>query len=155
MPMNFNDVLNTKVDSIERPPLIPIGTYRAVVKKIPSLETSNDGKFDFVDFSLQLVEAQDDVDQDDLKFFGGLNNTYTRHRFLFNKEDDTAFKRTLFNLKRFLIDHLQIESDPEKDLKESLNASVNMPCMVFMKWRADKNDPEIQYSEIGKTAPVS
>jgi len=154
MAMNFNDVLSAKVAEIERPPLIPIGTYRGVVKKIPSLETSNDGKFDFVDFSIQLVAAEDDVDQDDLKAFGGLNNTYARHRFLFNKEDDTAFKRTLFNLKRFLIDHLQVEADPEKDLKEALNASVNMNCLVFMKWRADKNDPEVQYSEIGKTAPA-
>jgi hypothetical protein len=156
MAMNFADALNTKVGEIERPPLIPSGTYRAVVKKVPVIDTIADGKWDVLDFTLQLVEAQEDVDQQDLASFGGLSNaTMTRHRFMFNKEDDAAFKRTLFNLKRFLAEHLGVEAGDNTPLKESLNASVNTQCLVFMKWRADKNDPEVQYSEVGRTAPVA
>ena len=153
--MNFNDVLKTKVADIERPPLLPVGTYKAVVKKIPSMETSGDGKWDFLDFQLGLIAAEEDVDADALKEYGGLSAaTIVRQRFMFNKEDDAAFKRTLFNVKRFLYDHLQIAGDDNSNLMEVLNQSVNSQCLVFMKWRADKNDAEIQYSEIGKTAPI-
>jgi hypothetical protein len=155
MAMNFADELNRKASDIERPPLIPPGTYRAIVTKIPSIETISEGKWDVCDFSMRLVEAQDDVDQDELKAFGGLTaSTYARRRFMFNKEDEAAFKRSLFDLKRFLLDHLQVSGDDDTSLKELLNQSINMQCLVFMGWRVDKRDGETQYSEITRTTPV-
>jgi hypothetical protein len=73
---------------------------------------------------------------------------------MFNKSDKAAFDRTLFDLKRFLLDHLRVEGDDSTSIKELLDASVNHQCTCFIKWRPDKNDPEIQYVEIGKTAPA-
>lgn len=156
MAMNFNDVLKTKASEIERPPLTPVGTYTVVVKKVPSIETSQDGKWDFLSFNLGLLTAGDDVDVDDLKKFGGLNaGTVMSRRFIFDKEDDTKFKRTLYDVKRFLFEHLMVEGNDDTPLQEALNNSVGSQCLAFVKWRADKNDPEIQYSEIAKTAPLS
>lgn len=153
MPMNFAEVLNNKVADIERPPLIPVGTYEAIVSKIPNIETSQDGKWDFVIFPVKLVAPQDDVDQDALKEFGGVTAAFTSRRFMFNKEDDAAFKRAEYDLRRFL-EHLGLDIEGGMDLKEALNASVNQRFLAFMRWRADKNDPETQYSEIGRTAPI-
>jgi hypothetical protein len=153
--VNFADALNTKASSIERPPLIPVGTYVAVVSKVPSIETIGDGKWDVLDFQMRLQAPQDDVDMDDLAAYGGLNpSSVLRQRFMFAKEDEAAFKRTLFNLKRFLQEHLKIDSDENTPLKELIDMSVNHQCLAYVKWRADKNDPELFYNEIAKTAPI-
>lgn len=156
--MNFNDVLNTKAGDVERPHNIPIGTYRFKVKKVPGTETlsSDKGSWDTLDFQLQLVEAEDDVDQDDLSKAGGLTGLAgtMRLRFMFDKGDEVKFKRTLYNLKRFLFDHLKIEGDDSTPLKEAINNSVGVEGKLFVKWRADPNDKEIQYAEIAKTMPV-
>lgn len=155
MVMNFQDAAKMKTSDIERPPLVPIGTYRAVVKKVPVTETIGDGKFDTCDFTLGLIAASDDVDPETLKEFGGLTaNTMIRHRFMFNKEDQALFDRSLFNLKRFLEESLKVEGAEEMSLTQALNSSVGAQCMVFIKHRADKNDSEIQYPEIAKTGPV-
>lgn len=153
MTLNFNETLNKRMDEIERPPLMPIGTYKFAVKRIPSIETIGEGKWDVLDFQLQAVEvAGDDVDPADLQAYGGLGPHATmRHRFMFNKEDEAAFKRSEFNLKRFLEDHLRVEG---ANMKEALNNSVNATCLGVVKWRADKNDPEVMYAEISRTAPV-
>jgi len=155
MVMNFQEAAKLKTADIERPKLVPIGTYRAVVKKVPVTETIGDGRFDTCDFMLGLLEAQEDVSQDELKDFGGLTaNTLMRYRFMFNKEDQALFDRSLYNLKRFLEEHLKVAAGDNVQLSEALNNSVNQQCMVFVKWRADKNDTEIQYAEIAKTAPL-
>lgn len=155
MVMNFADALNTRSSEIERPPLIPVGTYLARVKAIPTMDSVGDNKWDVLDFQLLLQNAGEDVDQDDLTQYGGLGpQSVVRHRFMFNKEDDAAFKRTLFNLKRFLLDHLQVEGGDDSALKELLDGAVGHTCNVFIRWRPDKNDPEVQYNEIGKTAPA-
>lgn len=155
MVMNFQEAAKMKTSEIERPPLVPLGTYEAVVKKVPATETIADGKFDTCDFTLNLVRAEEDVDQEELKKFGGLTaNTMMRHRFMFNLDDQALFDRSLYNLKRFLQDHLKVEMDDETPLIQALNASVGTRCKVFIGHRADKNDSEIQYSEIKKTAPL-
>lgn len=154
MPMNFSEVLNTKVQEIERPPLIPVGTYKVMVLKIPSIDSSNDGKWDFVSFPLRFLEAQDDVDQSELQAYGDLKNAFLSRRFMFNKEDDTAFKREEYNLRNFLENTLLVEMNGETSLKEALNNSVNRQFLAFVRTRPDKENKEIIYNEIGKTAPL-
>ena len=152
---NFLEVLNTRVSDISRPPLIPVGTYIARVKAIPSTETIGNGKWDVLDFQLQLVSPMEDVDQEALAEYGGLSGaSVLRHRFMFSKEDETSAKRSLYNLKRFLLDHLQMPGTEETSMRELLNDCVGQTCSVFVRWRPDQNDPEIQYNEVGKTAPA-
>lgn len=156
--MNFQEALNTKVDEIERPPLLPMGTYRWLVEKHPALDTIANGRFDVCDFILKCVEAKDDVDVEDLQAYienaGDLSGARIRHRFMFNKEDEGNFKRSMFNLKRFITEHLGVGEEAGMSLKELLAQSVGQQCLGTIKWRPDQNDPEIQYAEIGTTAPV-
>lgn len=152
--MNFMDTLNQNVGAIERPPLIPIGTYIFTIKKVPAVDTIAQGRYDVLDFMLKLEQAREDVDQADLAKFGGLNNTYVRHRFMFNKEDEAAFARTLFNVKRFVEDHLKVPGAASMALKEALNACVNTQGLVTIGWRPDGTDPEVMYAEPKRTAPL-
>jgi hypothetical protein len=154
--MNFNEVLNTAVSAIERPPTVPIGEYKAFVEKIPSIDTIADGRFDICDFQMHLTQALDTVDADELKAYGKINGVRQRLRFMFNRDPDeeTNFKRSLYNLKRFLVDHLQIDDKGDDALKQMLNDAVNKACIVTIGLRVDKNNPEIMYSEITKTAPL-
>lgn len=154
MSLNFTETLNTNVADIERPPLMPIGTYRWAVEKIPSIETTKDAKWDVVNFQVKCLGPQDDVDPDAIREFGDLTKVRQRHSFLFDKEDKNAFDRTLYGLKRFLADHLKIDGADEMPLKQALNASVNKQFLSNIVWRADKNDPEIQHANLGRTAPL-
>lgn len=158
MVLNFRDALEVKVADIDKPPLIPIGTYRAVVTKIPSIDEVGEGEdgWDTVDFQLRLLEPLgDDVDEADLQAYGGLTESSTiRYRFMFSRSDQHAQERSMYNVKRFCRDHLQIDGADKMNLKEMLNASVNHQCSVYVRWRPDKNDPEIQYNEVGKTGAL-
>lgn len=154
--VNFLNTLNKKIEEITRPPNIPVGTYRARVVKQPETVEISNGAYTCIDFRLLLVEAMDDVDSESLEKYGGLGpNAQQRYRFMFNNDDTTEVQasnaRTEFSLKRFLIEHLRAEGST---INEALMNSVGSECLVTIKWRADREDPETQYSEVGRTAAL-
>lgn len=152
MSMNFNDVLNTNLDEIERPPLLPVGTYEWVISKIPTLDTSKDGNWDIVNFPLKCIRATDDVDTDALQAFGKVEGTFQNHNFLFDKNDSHAFEQAKFKLKRFLEEHVGVEKG--LPMKQALNASVNKRILGTIVWKQDKNDSDLYHANISKTAPI-
>lgn len=153
--MNFQEALTQTIGDIERPPNIPLGTYTMTVAKQPSFDSIAQGDYEVCDFMLKIVAATDDVDADDIEAYPGeFVGSQIRHRFMFDTNDEVKFQRSLFNLKRFLEDHLQVEGAAKKDLKQTLAESVNHHCLATVQWRPDKNDPEVLYSEIRATAPV-
>ena len=155
--MKFSDALDRNMEEIKRPPNPPVGHYIWAVKKHPetdSFESKNSGKtFDRLSFSLSIVEASDDVDPDELAEYGNVQGFMSNKTFLFDNEDEAGFERSMFNLKRFLTDHLGV--DEALSMSEALAASVNMQCLGELKHRPDPNDPEIVYAEIGRTTAVS
>lgn len=157
MTINFTDALNKKVGDLERPPLVPIGLYLTTVQKVPTMDTIAQDRFDVVDFPL-VVAAPVEVDEDELKDFrdstgGDVIGQPVRLRFMFNKEDEVAFKRALFNLRRFLEEHLKCASS-DVELKVALNNSVNGQCHTQIGHRPDPNDSEVQYIDVRRTLPV-
>ena len=154
--MNFLEALDTKVEDIKRPPMLPLGHYRVAVNKIPTSSVSEDKRYEFLDINLKFLEAADDVDPDELREFGGLGTSTNRnHRFLFNTEEKSAYDRTMYQLKRFLTDHLKLEAGPATSLREMINSCVGAQCMVQIGRRTDKTDKEIIYEDIKGTAPVA
>ena len=104
--VDFRKILGTKVEDVKRPPLIPVGTYRARVAKPVSYDEISNGRFKVMDFQLQLVEPMADVDADALTEYGGLGKgSVLTHRFMFSTEEGPEaaanVERTVFNLKRF------------------------------------------------------
>ena len=158
MIMNFNEVLKKKAADIERPPILPPGTYLMQVAKAPALDSksSDKGNWDTLDFTLLPVAAMEDVDPELLAAYGPFTPAASqRVTFMFDKDNQTNFDRTLFNLKRFLLDHLQIPGGEESALKELLDQCVGLQCQAFIRWDPDKNDPEIQYPRIVRTAAAT
>ena len=152
--VNFSQVLDKKIDAIERPPNMPIGTYLWGVSKIPEQSVIADGRYEVVDFTLRCLAAQDDVDEDDIKAYGDIKVVTQRHRFMFSTEEKAMFERSLYNLKRFIEDHLKVDGAGDMSIAEALHASVNHQCLGTIRWEPDKKDPEIIYDRIGRTAPI-
>jgi len=151
--MRFQDALDRKGEEIARPPIAPVGTYLWTVSKMPTMDSIADGRFDVVDFTLKCVQPQEDVDPDALAEYGDIAGLTRRHRFLFNTEDEANFKRTEYNMKRFVQEHLGVDMSG-KSWKEALAECVNCQCLASIKWRPDPRDPEIMYDEIDRTAPA-
>lgn len=158
--MRFSDALDRKLEEIKRPPNLPIGNYVWQVAKHPDQDTIESSKtgatWDRLTFTLSCVSAHDDVDEDELAAFGNVQGQQQRKVFLFTQDEDdaAAFERTRFNLKRFL-GHLGIDIDDGKiTLSEALADSVGAQCLGEVTHRPDPNDPEIVYSEVGRTAEL-
>lgn len=152
--VNFTDHLDKKGSEIERPPIIPIGHYIAKVTKQPEFNKvgSPGNEFDTCDFVMQItcvVEADDD----EIAEYGDVTKATVRHRFMFDKQDETRQQRSLFNLKRFLEDHLGCMTEKES-IKVGLANAVGAECTITISHRPDPNDPEIKYDQVGRTAAV-
>lgn len=151
MALNFADIASKKIEDVERPPLPPVGEYRWKVTKVPEQSKSADEKWEIVTFNVQAVEALDSVDMEDYR--GEVTGIRNRVVFMFDTQDEAKFEQTLFNLKRFLENHLQC-AEPGMSIAEGLNNSVNQEFIGTIRYRQDKNDQEVFYAEIGRTAPV-
>lgn len=152
---NLDYIMDQVADSVERPPLAPLGDYVFVITKLPDQRelTSDKGSWDIVEFPLQAVRPTDDVDPDLFKAYGEAKNIRVRKTFMFPKDDEAGQAQTAFNLKTFLVDHLGLTGSGS--IKELVNQSVNKQCIGTLKYRADTNDKSVQYHELGKTAPVA
>ena len=154
--VNFASIANKKVANIERPPNMPIGTYRWAVTKVPIQGEVAGGKWETLDFMLKCLGPTEDVDPDAIKEYGDVTRRIMRLRFMFSTDADDAdkFLASEYRVKNFCFKHLQVEETSGMTFPEMLDASVNHQCLASVKWRPDPNDPEIIYDEIGKTAPV-
>lgn len=65
---SFSDILNKSFDDIKFPK-IPVGTYVGVVKGLPRFDVSTKKQTPFAEVQIQLYQAMDDVDQDELEEF--------------------------------------------------------------------------------------
>lgn len=161
---DFTEALNVKVDEIEKPPLPPQGHYvMQVGQKIVYGEASSnkDGtqrEWDTVEFSMKGVEPTQDVDPEALENFGGASAINLRNSFMFEKGDTpeikAAFDRTLYQCKRFIEEHLGIDT-AGMSLKEAIEQAKGAQCIGEVKYRPDPRDPENMFAELGRTAPLS
>lgn len=156
--MDFKNSLDRKMEEVERPPVLPVGHYICQVSKQPDLDMIESGKtgkqYDKLTFQMVTVSAHDDVDPDELEEFGDPSGQPLRKDFIFSKDEDdkAAYARSEYNLKRFLTDHLQL--DESLSIGEALAESVGAQCLVEVKHRPDPENPEVVYTETGKTAAV-
>lgn len=148
---NFADIANKKVAEIERPPLPPVGTYRWSITKLPQITTSGDGKWDILTVPVRALGAEDDVDLGELK--GEVTNLTNTVKFMFNKEDEAEFEKSLYRARTFFEKHVQCASEDDT-VGQMLNNSVNQQFLGSIAWTQDKNDPDIFYANIARTAPI-
>ncbi len=135
---------------VERPPLPPVGTYRWKVTKLPEMSTSGNGEWDIVNVSAQALEALDDVEVDD--YPGDIRNVRQSLRFMFNKQDEAEFEKSLFRFRTFLEKHVRVSEG--LTIAQAMNESVNGEFLGTIAWKQDKEDTELFYANIARTAPV-
>lgn len=151
MALNFADIAGKKMAEAERPPLPPVGTYRFSITKMPEASEAGAGKWDILTFQCRALEALDDVDMSDYK--GEVTGITGQVKFMFNKEDEVEFGKSEYRARTFLEKHLKC-AGPDDTFGQAMNASVNQQFLGTIGWRQDKNDPEVFYAEITRTAPL-
>ncbi len=140
--MNFLEALNTKATEVEAPLNLPVGTYVWKVAKVHKEGTTNNGEWVFVEIPVVPVspfEDADDVDASELADFGDLRQGTNRISFMAptDKDKENEQKRTLNNLKRFLLDVLKVEGDEDSTLKELLGRAPGAEFIAQATHRPD------------------
>lgn len=154
----FSDALDRSMETIKRPPPLPIGHYIFSITKMPSAPealNSTKGDFEKLTIDVQTVSPSDDVDPDELAEYGNVAGVPMRIDFIFNNDpaEEAKFEGTLNRLKRFM-DHCGVSYGPSDRLGEKLAELVGAQFLGDVKHRPDPNDPEVVYNEVGRTAPV-
>lgn len=152
--MNFLEALDTRLEDIKRPPMLPVGHYRAQVKKIPEIIDEHE-RYQYVEFYFQIIGAEEDVDPTELQEFGNVSGEIRTRRFLFDKEEERSFRRTEYQLRKFLTDHLNIDGAESMPMRQALDAAPGHSCLVQIGRRADKQDKKIIYEDVKGTAPLT
>lgn len=151
MAINFADQAAKKIAEVERPPLPPVGTYRWSITKLPVATESGDGKWDILTIPARAIEALDDVDMDG--YAGEVTNITNQLKFMFNKEDEAEFEKSMYRLRTFLEKHVRCAEETDT-IAQALNNSVNQQFLGAIAWTQDKNDPEVFYANLVRTAPL-
>jgi hypothetical protein len=92
---NFSSILDMPSSEVKFPKL-PVGSYVGIVKGMPRYDKSTKKQTPFVEFQIQLTEAMDDVDPDELEAFGPFTEKTIPLTFYY--ETEGGFNR----LKTFL-----------------------------------------------------
>lgn len=156
--MNFLDALNTRVADIEKPALMPVGTYIWAIHKAHKETTSKDGKWSSVELPCVPKAPYDnaeDVDPDELATYGDLKQGVNSIRFMFNNDPDASNERakTLWSLRRFLVDTLRVEGDDDSTVKELLAKAVGCEFIAQAAHRADPERDAV-YVDVKGWAPL-
>lgn len=151
--MRFADALDRSAEDIVRPPNLPLGDYIWQIQKVEQREVTD--TLESLRFTCICAGATDSVMPDELEEYGKVVGVLVNKDFLFNTSPDEAvrFEQTMFNLKRFF-GHCGIDISKGSP-KVWLADCVNTQFMGEIRHRPDKNDPEIVYQEINKTAPTA
>lgn len=144
---DFSDILNRNVDDIERPKPMPVGTYKTVIKGQPRFDKSTKKQTEFVEFTHNIVEAADDVDEDSLKEY--LNGEKLRGKEIKNVYYLT--ENSLWRIKEFL-GHCGLDVDGHK-LGALIEATPN--CEVYLTIRHEpSNDGQAMFARVAGSAAV-
>ena len=100
---NFSSILDMKTDDIKFPKL-PVGTYVGVVKGLPEFGASSQKGTQYVRFQIELVDAGEDVEADDLEEFGNVAGTTLPITFYYADASGQALEFGTTRLRKFVED---------------------------------------------------
>lgn len=92
---SFSPILSKSWDDVEAPKPFPTGSYLFIVKGLPRFDKSSKKQTEFYEFTLQPIQALDDVDDDALREFGGFVDKTIRTTFYLTED-------ALYRLKEFV-----------------------------------------------------
>ena len=146
---NFGSVLDKPSDEIKRPPALPGGHYIFVLKGLPRQDKSSKKQTEFVEFTAFPVQAQDDVDEEEMKAFvdafGSIQEKVQKLTFYLTEN-------SVFRLKEFMFDDLKIEDDGGP-LRPKLEQTIGCQFLGHVV-QTPSDDGKGMYANIKTTAPI-
>lgn len=138
---NFSSILDMPSSEIKFPKL-PVGSYVGIVKGMPRYDKSTKKQTPFVEFQIQLTEAMEDVDPDELEAFGPFAEKTIPLTFYY--ETEGGFNR----LKAFL-DNCGVED--YSNLRVGIEEAPGRTIVVEIKHEPSADGQSI-YARIDGTA---
>ncbi len=148
---NFGTLLDKPSSEVERPKPLPQGSYLTIVKGLPRFDKSSKKQTEFVEFTLAVQSAGEDVDEDDLKaWMSKADGTRRSLKDATIRATYYIIEDALWRLKDFL-EHCGIEEGDS--LRAMIDEAPNSQVIAFIKHRASE-DGESVFAELAKTAPA-
>lgn len=144
--LNWNELANTRVGEVERPPLKPAGHYTAVITGRGEASNSKKKGTLMLTFPIQVQEPMDDVDAEELAAAGGAN---FKGEITFFLTPNSLYRFTEFGKGLGASDDLNI---PE--LAEWL-ADSGEPFVVEARHEAAQDNPERVFMRLDNPTPLS
>lgn len=135
--VNFSELLNVQVDSVERPKSFPVGNYEAIIAG-HEMGKSSQKETPYVRFNVKLIGPTEDVDDDLFEAAGGMEALRER------KPVPLTFYLTrdaLYRLREFLENGLEL-SCSGKNFDEVIPDSTNVSLLVHISHRAGQKEGE-------------
>lgn len=145
---SFESILDTPAAEVERPKPLPIGTYTGIVKGLYEEGTSSQKKTPFVQFTIALTSAGEDVDADELEEIGGITD-----KFL--KNNSTCFYLTpdaLWRLTDFLESACKIDLS-DKTVRQALGDTPNTEVRLVIIHEANQSGDQ-KFASVKKFLPI-
>lgn len=145
MSANFSDVLNKKLDTIEKPKPLPIGTYYALINGAPEIKPRGQNNTLSAEFKFKILQPDEDVNADDLEAAGGLKKEREMRFTLWLTED------ALWRAKQF-VENCGVD-DTNMSLSQALQSCVGCQVKVKVKHVPSQDGQEL-YANIDKIIKV-
>ena len=154
MVEKFAGILDRPATEIEKPPALPPGTYLAIVKGLPRYDKSSKKQTDFIEFTLAIQRAEEDVSEKDLQAFLTKKDGSTRALTDINMKNTYYLTEdAAWRLKKFLGDLGFDTDDEEHTLREMCEQSTNCEVYISVKQRPSEDGKSV-FAEIKDTAKV-
>lgn len=150
----FQDVLSQPLDTFEKPPLPPKGTYVCKVTKAAIWgAVGENNRYETLTFPVALVSPTDDVDTAELEAYGDLSQAFPRLQFFNDTDPEFANRsaRTFYEIRQFL-NHLGF--DDSTDMRVAIADSIGCEFLGTLTWQPRKDNTEVFDPVIKTTAPL-
>lgn len=147
MATNMSSILDMPTSFLSFPKL-PVGNYVGVVTGMPNYGTSSKKGTHFVEFTIKLFEAMDDVDPDALEEFGSIADKQLPLTFYYANADGTALEGGVRRLTAFL-DNCGIEDN--ETLRQRIEEASGKTIIVEIK-HTPSQDGTTVFAQIDGTA---
>jgi len=141
----FGSILDRKSSEIERPKPIPVGTYLAQVKGLPTFDKSSKKQTEYVEFKCIPLQALDDVDTEQLQEMGGLAD----------KSIDATFyltEKSIWRLKEFL-DNLGVDEEENDSLRKRIEQAPGRQFYMTIVHEPSRDGKSV-FANFGGSAPI-
>lgn len=140
----FESILDMPSSEVERPRPLPVGSYVGIIQGQPKFDKSSKKGTEYVEFTVKLIEALDDVDSDKLEEMGGIGDKSVKATYYLTEN-------SVWRLKDFL-NHCEA-GDEDMTLRQRVAETPAKSITLKIRHEASQ-DGSYVVARVGDTAPV-